>query len=247
MVDAQDIVEHGPELRAAIEVTSRRAWFAMLGIGAVGLFDGGIRLPEFRGQMPSRFTDAAIYGLSWLARIPAAVLFGRWLYRAYQDNRRLHGAPPGFSPRHAVASFYIPVVQIWRPYQVMRNLFRASNPSDLPYLLQYKATENVTYRASASERIAPVAWDRPSPPIRAWWAFYAVFPAIQNALTPLTVSFVVAHRDAINTLTPVWFGSLDVVSAVLVIVVIRAIQVRQGERLRRLEGSRRTLVPAAAV
>lgn len=79
-----------------------------------------------------RFTN--LTGWKLIIIIPAsivelvtAVLVLRWFYRA---NKNLHArSVPGldFTPGWAVGWFFVPVINLWKPYQVMRELFWASS------------------------------------------------------------------------------------------------------------------------
>jgi hypothetical protein len=98
----------------------------------------------------------------------------------------------------------------------------------------------VLYRSSGRELVAPPKWSKAFP-LRAWWACYMVLPTALTILTTLG-TVLVATTSLVRFLTysflmgtfPV---ALHAASAVLAILVIRAIQARQEERLRRLEGS----------
>jgi hypothetical protein len=55
-----------------------------------------------------------------------AVFFGRWIYRAQHNVRALGAAGLAVSPGWAVGYFFVPVVNLWKPYQAMKELWRAS-------------------------------------------------------------------------------------------------------------------------
>ncbi len=59
-----------------------------------------------------------------------AVVFGRWIYRANQNVRALGADDLPITPGWAVGYFFVPVVNLWRPYQAMKDLWKAShNPT----------------------------------------------------------------------------------------------------------------------
>ncbi|MGD0309066.1 MAG: DUF4328 domain-containing protein [Acidobacteriota bacterium] len=55
-----------------------------------------------------------------------AVVFGRWIYRANQNVRALGAQDMRFTPGWAVGYFFVPIITLWRPYQAMKDLWRAS-------------------------------------------------------------------------------------------------------------------------
>jgi hypothetical protein len=224
MDTAESSASSDPTLRAEVDVTKRRARLAMAGVAFAGAMN------VLRPVAPALMARAGFVNRLLLAQVVpavvAAVLFCRWLYRAYEDNRRLGGLPVRFTPGGAVASFFLPFINFYRPYQVMRDLHAASDPRMLPNPPLYRvAEEGAHYRSSARELIAPPDWNKWFP-VAAWWAFYMYVPWVLAA-----VRWNAGFADP----SGVMFAPVSAVSTVLAIHVIRSIQARQCERLRRLE------------
>jgi hypothetical protein len=72
-------------------------------------------------------------GLSLPIEIATAVAFLVWLYRA-NDNLRAFRAERSleFTPSQAVTSFFIPFLNLVRPYAVVREVWEASDPAVAP-------------------------------------------------------------------------------------------------------------------
>ncbi len=68
----------------------------------------------------------AVYTITYLV---TGVTFLRWIYRA---NLNCHGFNPDgmrFTPGWSVACFFVPILNLFRPYQVMKEIWRvSSNP-----------------------------------------------------------------------------------------------------------------------
>jgi hypothetical protein len=89
------------------------------------------------------------------------VIFGRWIFRANQNVRALGANGLMVTPGWAVGYFFIPIICLWKPYQAMKELWRASqNPSAwqnvsasqiLPGWWTLWIVTNLFGRASASE------------------------------------------------------------------------------------------------
>ncbi len=80
-------------------------------------------------------SDVLIGGLSLLFLLSAlttAVAFTLWLHRAYWNLRAFRPGPFDFTPGEAAASFYIPFLNLVRPYQAMRDVWQASDPAVPP-------------------------------------------------------------------------------------------------------------------
>jgi hypothetical protein len=82
-------------------------------------------------------------GLQFLGFIVAAILVLRWIYRVNKNARLLAPDKP-MSPGWAVGWFFVPIMNLWKPFQGMNQSWRiATNPS---------------------------AWKTvPTPPVLRWW------------------------------------------------------------------------------
>jgi Domain of unknown function (DUF4328) len=213
----------------------------MWGVGIVGLWNAMEACLVWFGDDPSygypvralwaSELEALVRPAEKLLWVAAVVLFCRWLHGAYEDNRRLQGAPLKVGSGAAVASFFIPFISFYRPYQVLRNIYASSDPGTLPDPPQYEPTgTEVLYRSNPRVESAPRDW-KTWFPVRLWWASYLVAMGAPFFELLLAIAARPTH--------PIGFFSDPVVSvsAVLAIMVIRGVQVRQGERLRRIEAA----------
>ena len=79
-----------------------------------------------------------------------AILVLTWIHRANHNARQLGAADMQFTPGWAIGWYFVPIAWFWKPYQAMREIWRASrNPADW--------------------RGAPV-----SPLLRWWWVLWIV-------------------------------------------------------------------------
>lgn len=74
---------------------------------------------------------ALVGGMQLLAFVVAAGLFLRWIHRINANAHALSAAGMRYGPRASVAWFLVPVVQFWKPLDVLRELFRASHPDHI--------------------------------------------------------------------------------------------------------------------
>ena len=186
------------------------------------------RLPRMSSSLSKgrgRSTDPRLpYGVSALLGLVAVVLYLRWSYRAVANTTLLR-APIEWTPRQAVAAYFIPIVSFFRPYQVMKALHAGSDPSalhDAP-VFRYRPAPN--YREAVREPLPPPRWNHPAPS-----------PRGGASTTSRWVWGMVAKGFA----RPAAFGgalATDLAAAVLCALVIRSVDARQRERHRRLEAS----------
>lgn len=92
-----------------------------------------LRSPNGIGVSPSRLTPSD--GLLILVRISllgigllTAVLFLIWIYRAHKNLRALGAFDLKYSPGWAIGGFFVPFLNLVRPYQVVMEIWRSSAP-----------------------------------------------------------------------------------------------------------------------
>ncbi|SDH67007.1 protein of unknown function [Actinokineospora alba] len=90
---------------------------------------------EFEDALAAR--DLTIeYGMTYFfVSAAAAVAFLLWLYRARANADLLCDAPARHSRPWVGGSWFCPVVNLWFPYQVMSDVWKASRP-DVPWRLE---------------------------------------------------------------------------------------------------------------
>ena len=117
---------------------------------------------------------AVFFGLAVFA---TAVAFLMWIYRASQNLPRLGALGQRFSPRWAVGWWFVPIMFLFRPYQVISEIWRGSSPDSA-------RQPNLDWQLKPTSAL--LGW---------WWAFWLIsfFPNISdyNALEMLTSAFTI--------------------------------------------------------
>ena len=74
------------------------------------------------------FRQFLIGSLALVVSITTSIVFLRWLYLS---SRNAHEVTTGmrFTPGWTVGWYFVPIFTIWKPYQAMVELFRASDPA----------------------------------------------------------------------------------------------------------------------
>ena len=72
---------------------------------------------------------AFVYFITYLA---LAVAFLKWIYRATKNLAVIHPAEQLVSPGWAVGWWFIPIANLWKPYQVMTAIWKGSDPNSSP-------------------------------------------------------------------------------------------------------------------
>lgn len=82
----------------------------------------------------------------------------KWIYRANYNARQLGAKEMAFTPGWSVGWYFVPIFMLWKPYQAMKEIWKAS----------HKPTEWMIVSAS------------PSPILGWWWFFWIVTGVIDN-------------------------------------------------------------------
>lgn len=148
--------------------------------------------------------------------LATAVVFLLWIHRAHKNLAALGASQLDYSPGWAVGGFFVPFLNLIRPFQVMREIWKASDPD-----VDFQNASSWQYSAS-------------SPLIGLWWGTWI----LSGVLGRLVFSF---SRDAktVDALLSMTYLSIasdvaNLIPAVLVIVLIRSIEARQQQKHERL-------------
>lgn len=150
-----------------------------------------------------------------LATLGCAVVFLIWLHRVSRNLRSLGVRMQRFSPGWAVGYWFIPIVNIVRPYQVVKEIWVESRPPRGPET------------SAAGPPSALVGW---------WWATWLVAGGLSNISARLSL-FPNATDDMllVSSVMGVVAAALTIVDAILAIKVVRGIYIGQEARIRWLE------------
>ncbi|NNF59033.1 MAG: DUF4328 domain-containing protein [Rhodothermaceae bacterium] len=144
-----------------------------------------------------------------------AVVFLRWKWAGYRLMPSLTGHPTEHKPGWAAGAYFVPILNLFRPYQIMREMAEEST--------------------SSSEALRLDTEDRTGSLIGVWWGAWVVSGIAERLIMRLTLS--ASTLDEFITLTQVNIGivllsAVAGVSAVLVIHRVNERQQRKGEEVR---------------
>jgi hypothetical protein len=172
--------------------------------------------------------NAMLLPLAGIAlNVGSAVAFLVWFARARRNLPALGIEDCQYEQWWAVGGFLIPVLNLVRPFQVMREIWNASEPDDRSFL------------TPAQEHY----WRQVTPPIVWWWwGLFLASNALANASAPFArFRWVTTLQTA--TLLSLASHSVRVIAAVVAVVLVRLLSVRQEDRNR--ARSSRSLQPDA--
>ena len=146
--------------------------------------------------------------------IATAILFSMWLYRVSYNLSPLGIRSRKHTPGWTVAYFYIPIINLYRPYQAIKEIWQASNPeTDLT---------NSNWQQTSTSYILGLWWTL--------WAAGLLFTRIANRTQRAESLSSMVSSDWMSIIS----GILITLAAVLALLVVRRINMMQNKKYRHL-------------
>ena len=200
-----------------MRVEAGRARLAVIALGATAVLHG-VEIVAAAGGQTESMAPALSIGEP-VSLLVTAVLFLRWLHRAVAFTAIMNPTRLKWTPAAAVWGFFMPIVGLWRPYQVVRDVHDALAPDAVPEPAPRPRLDGAGgYRHVEMER-APAPAALPHASIGWWWGLFVG-------------ARVLGLGDAQRS---TWIGAaVSILSAILGGLVVRAIDGRLAERFRRV-------------
>lgn len=178
-------------------------------------FKSGIYVTDYQATIDAEASDRRqmiIGGVYMLSFLVSGILILRWIYSANHNSRQLGAEKMDFSPGWAVGWYFVPIANLWKPYQAMKEIWQTSHH------LQNWSTS----------RVPPLLF--------VWWLLWLFSGLFSNiALRKLNESSAI---DEFITMS--YFQMADaVVNGILILVflkVVSAIQTAQETRYAEQKG-----------
>jgi len=179
----------------------------------IGLLQSAIAGAEIT-QAEANASDLrqGLLGLASLGLFLAiSVVFCVWIYRANKNARALGSAEMRFSPGWCIGWFFVPIMHLFKPYQAVAEIWRASDPQ----------ADALSWKTSRSSGV-----------VGTWWAFWIMAAILGQASLRLSM-----HAESLEAAVGAsWFGLLawvsDIPLTVCTIAVVRGIHDRQQRKSR---------------
>lgn len=157
---------------------------------------------------PVLFHRAALgaAGLQALLLLATGVCFFVWTYRLNRNLRALGVTGLQFTPGWAVGYFFIPIMSLYRPYQIFREIWQGSDPGLAPR--SGRAWQNI----------------RPPALLGFWWVLWLISNLVDR----------LAAQTPNDTGAAVVGAAFSLISAVLALLVVRLWTTRQEKTARLL-------------
>ena len=172
--------------------------------------------------------DGTVSFFGLIVLLATAVVFLFWQHRVYKNLPALGVPRPEFSSGWVVGSWFVPFLNLVRPYEIMKYIRDKSDPETVKLGFgDYDTGGNST--------------------LKAWWGFWIACYIVDRFSNRMYGRVETLDGHVAAGLVGIFSSGLTIVAACLAIVVVRDITSRQEERHKRLmEASQQQLWSAGA-
>lgn len=190
-------------LAVGLTMTCVAVWSSFLQLDLLDRAANGVTVPlEEADANDAReslvgFVQLGIY-------IVTAIFFGRWIYVAATNIRSLGATRLVFTPGWAVGYYFIPIVNLWKPYQAMREIWNASHTP--------------TARS----------YERGNALLGFWWTFWVLSNVAGQVAFRITMAGKTASEYITSTNVAIFAECVDMPLCILAILLIRKLSTAQA-------------------
>lgn len=135
--------------------------------------------------------------------IACGIVFLIWIHRAHRNLPSLGATDLRFTPGWAVGWFFVPIMSLFRPYQVASEIWKASDP-------EVNIADGTAWKSVATSPI--VGW---------WWTFFL----ISNFLGQIVLRMSLSGEELTDLLSSTYAymvsDAIDVVGIMITILMVR--------------------------
>jgi hypothetical protein len=153
-----------------------------------------------------------VYVVQFLLWLVTAGFFMAWLHRVYKNVVALGAYDLRHGPGWAIGSWFVPILNLFRPKEIVNDAWRGSDPELPPFAHRRRWVEN------------------PVPPLfLAWWLIYLLSGALDNTAGRLYGSLDI-DQERTATIVALAASAVTFTAALLAIRTVTMITDRQNAR-----------------
>jgi hypothetical protein len=197
--------------------TMGKILMALLGIGAfvdlMSIFFSGLQLSS--GVTASSEMQQMMIGLlQLLVFFITAILFLFWMHRAYSNLKSFGATDLSFSPGWAIGYFFVPFLNLWKPFEAMSEIWKASDPNT-------RVDASGQWKSAATGAL-----------LNAWWIMWLVSNIAGQVVMRTSLEADQPAEIMSATRVAMIADLLGVFSAILALLVVSEVTRRQEEKHR---------------
>jgi hypothetical protein len=154
-------------------------------------------------------TSEGFYALAGLAQLVAilvaAVFFIRWFYLVHSNLRQLSDEPTKYSTQWTIWGFFVPLLNLIRPQQVMREVWAMS------------------HRAWNGDPSRVADRQQPKDRVNLWWGWFLSTCILGNVVGRIAWRAVTAQDTLIATWLTLASDAVDIIAVIVAIALVSCI------------------------
>ncbi len=153
--------------------------------------------------------QAMLGGIFTLVFIVTAILFARWTYLSNKNAKALGASGMKFSPGWSVGWYFIPVFMLWKPYQALKEIFKASHPDYIE------------------------DWEKAPRPglMPLWWTLWIIATVLGQAIFRTTFSTETIDEHLTSSWLLFFADALDIPLGIVVIALVATLHDWQSRKV----------------
>jgi hypothetical protein len=171
-------------------------------------------------QHASERREAIMRVIQLVVFLASAVAFLIWLRRAYKNLKPL-GAEPRYSPAWAVGAFVVPIINLFLPFQIFQEMWRASDPETIA---ARDAKPVTAFIEDSSKSLLVVVW----------WGLWLLTLINLAVAYRWHVSWQILNEEIIASWLVIMLSLLLILDSIATIILVKKITDRQDEKFKRL-------------
>jgi hypothetical protein len=194
----------------ALSLTSAAFEVAHLGVL------GGVSASDYASSIDVEESNArlfTVYIVTFCGYLLSGGFFIAWTWRAYRNITALGAQHPRFGSGWAVGGWFVPILSLWRPKQIVDDIWRTSDPAAPAFLR----------RPNWSEVALPGL-------LTAWWTFFILSQVLDRMSGRISGDSATLGADRFGTTVALAASLSTVAAGVCAIRVVARISERQRER-----------------
>jgi len=141
--------------------------------------------------------------VEFLIAIVTGITFLRWIYRSNKNLRALSGESMVFTPGWSVGWYFIPIANLWKPYQAMKEIWDVSHKNN-------------------SIDHAVVGW---------WWVLWLTSNSLDRLAAKVALRANDAGDYAVSAMTYIISDGFDVILNVVALVMVTRIATAYSQNI----------------
>lgn len=156
----------------------------------------------------------------FIVLITISVIYLFWKNRAYKNLDSLKAFRREYSSGWAVGAYFVPFLNLFKPFQIMREIWKGSDPG----YIDNDSESGTNWKAAPSNILLPV-----------WWIIFLIDSVLGNISYRMSNNFNTLQQIQNYSIVNLVSDTFGIFSAITLIILARKLNQRQENKYQRIE------------